>query len=164
MPSSMRARLARVRVCVRMSHTTFSPPIIGRWQEGVPLNSFVVSVNGWSAENASVEQTVQHIMAISGERRVTFEPREAREAQEAQRQKKQRLKLFRNQPLGDKSKIIHVLLEDECGPILIQERVINLRLPKLPKRNGDRKQSGVHAHLLCRSKMNTYTQCEMRAR
>ena len=25
---------------------------------------------------------------------------------------------------------------------------------------GDQKQSGVHAHLLCRSKLNTYTQCE----
>ena len=69
----------------------------------------------------------------------SLQAREAREAQEAQRQKKQRLKLFRNQPLGDKSKIIHVLLEDECGPILIQERVINLRLPK---RNGDKFEFG----------------------
>ena len=70
------------------------------------------------------------------------EAQTAQEAQEAQRQKKQRLKLFRNQPLGDKSKIIHVLLEDECGPILIQERVINLGLLKLPKRNGDKFEFG----------------------
>ena len=59
----------------------------------------------------------------------------AEQAKEEQARKKRRLKLVKNKKLEDKSKIHKVLLEDECGPILV--RVASFVIPRRTKLNGD---------------------------